>query len=68
MGIRLELRQFQFFPELVPEPEPQSCSAKSASTEANSTEESKPVVKPATLLELIPYVKSAPEFDTQFLD
>ena len=68
IGIIIELRWFHFFLEPVPEPEPQSCSAKRASTGADSTEESVPVVEPATLLELIPYVKSAPEFDTQFLD
>ena len=68
MGIRLELRQFQFFPELVPEPEPQSCSAKRASTITDSTVESVPAAELAPRLESVPNVESAPEYDTQFLD
>ena len=60
--VNLEPRRFQFFPESVPEPESQSCSAKRASTETDSTVESVPAA------ELAPPLESAPEYETQFIE
>ena len=66
--LKIELRRFQFFPELEPEPEPESSYAKRAGTGADSTVESVPAVEPAPMLESVPNVESAPEYESQILD
>ena len=67
-GPKIELRQFQFFPEPELEPEPQSCYAKRASTRANSTVEAVTAIELAPMLESVPNKESVPEYESQHSD